>query len=411
MLTPNPIYSTPVQSSAPLGSFGEYSPNSVLSQSLSTSSASIQPSISQGSMPLGSSFQPSFSQMSNPPQALGEYSPNSVLSQSLSAPMSASIQPSMGQGSAPITIAPVPNLFLGDRAPTPTKQMIKDFWSNAKGSPMTTNCYLDGRYFNHVLSPYEGTVQEPMYIGIEEGAFTSDPNDGDKREFEARVAFNTNALKMTSGKVRFIRVIIEIGRADQKQGVSRHSNLITICKERKMVKRFEPMANHPYRGPINSILEEYFGNILPDYKYSVCGDHPQSMTSPICPSRGMCAAYVLMKVMKILTGKGCGFPKDPIEAEKQVLKFAFAIEKIYGTLPGQPELDYGFFDNWSGSKWNPSNWSTGQKALGGAAVGAAAGGLLAKSWSGALIGAGIGGAAGWLLGRSSDKKKQQRYYY
>ena len=293
-----------------------------------------------------------------------------------------------------------------------SKDKLKNFWSEAKkNSGMSSKCYLDGRYFNHVLSPYEGLVRTPMFIGIEEGDFTEDPNDGDRREFEMRMLFNGQSLKDSSGPVRLIRMIIEIGRAGT-QGIARHSNLISIDTRSKKIWRFEPIRDHPYRGPIQRGLIEYFEEILPDYTLIMSPEHPQLIESSVCRGRGMCAAYVLMMAMKVVTGRIRNwFPRDSNQAEKQILRFAFAIEQQFGILQGEPELDYGFFDNWSAAKYNPSNWTTGQKAAGGAAAGAVVGGLLlGGGWTGALVGAGIGGGLGYLWGKSSEKKKQ-RYYY
>ena len=184
----------------------------------------------------------------------------------------------------------------------PSKEKLKNFWSEAKKNPgHSSKCYLDGRYFNHILSPYEGLVHDPMFIGIEEGEFTEDPDDGDKREFEMRMIFDGQSLKNSNGPVRLIRVIIEIGHVET-QGIARHSNLISIDTRNKKIWRFEPMRNHPYRWPIQRALFEYFEEVLPEYTLIMSPESPQLIKSPVCPGRGMCAAYVLMMAMKIVTG-------------------------------------------------------------------------------------------------------------
>lgn len=71
-----------------------------------------------------------------------------------------------------------------------TKEKLKNFWTNAKRNPgYSQKCFLDARYFNNILTKevYEGVVQEPMYIAIKEGNFTSDPNQSLGRNVLAQV--------------------------------------------------------------------------------------------------------------------------------------------------------------------------------------------------------------------------------
>ena len=300
------------------------------------------------------------------------------------------------------------------------REKVKTFWEEAsKHDKRSTKCYLDGRYFNEVLSVYEGTVLNTLNIRIEEGALTEDPNDGDLREFTVDLEFDTSQLKTIYDRDRkeipivLIKMIIEISNntmGGNSKSISRHSNLIWINRKERKIIRFEPIANHPYLGPIQTVLIENFATILPGYKFQLDKQHPQIAESSICPTRGMCSAFVLMQAMKIITGKQhVSFPKNHIKAEKQSLRFAYSIEKIFGTLPGEPEMDFGWFDGWATSKANPKNWQNStQKAAIGGIGGAALGGLLFGSWSGALIGGALGAGGGYLLGKSQDKKKQ--YY-
>jgi len=280
-----------------------------------------------------------------------------------------------------------------------TKDKLKNFWDNAKKNPgYSQKCYLDARYFNHILTKniYPGVIPKPMYIAIAEGDFTSDPDDGDKREFRAGLGFDEQSLKDSSGTIRFIRVIIEIGK-EGKQGVSRHSNLIWINTKTKNIYRFEPIADHPYFDVISGILSDYFEEKLPEYDFNIWGEFPQAMTSFSCPGRGYCSAFVLMKAMMIITGKDMMFPEDPNEAEKLAMKFSYAIEQQYGTLSGPPVLIYGYWDGFTQNWFTPSKWTSAQKTVATGLGAAALGGLLTRSWTGALLTGAAGAGAAYLL--------------
>lgn len=280
-----------------------------------------------------------------------------------------------------------------------TKEKLKNFWTNAKRNPgYSQKCFLDARYFNNILTKevYEGVVQEPMYIAIKEGNFTSDPNDGDRREFEAGFSFNEDAFKNSKGDIRLIRVIIEIG-SEGKQSVSRHSNLIWIDTKRFNIYRFEPMHEHPYINVITEILSDYFEMKLPEYDFYLYEEFPQKTSSMKCPGQGWCSAFILMKAFMILTGKNMSFPEDTDEAEKLAMKFAYAVEYQYGIIPGEPIRVYGFFDGFSQNWFTPSKWTKAQKTAVGAGAGALAGGLFLGGWKGAILGAGIGGLGTYAL--------------
>jgi len=270
-----------------------------------------------------------------------------------------------------------------------TKQALKEFCNVfPKSTRLSSKCYLDGRYFNYIMGVYEGTVKEPIYIGIEEGELTSDPTDGNKREFTSALAWDESSLKRTSGTVRFIKLVIEIGKIG-KQEISRHSNLIWIDTRNKTINRFEPRWN-TYTPVINDMLKDYFSEKMEGYKFRMIPEHPQFLENEICPGKGFCSAFILKKAMMLVTGHHCPWHKDPETAMRDIMRFSAAVEDYYGILPGEPLLEYGFWDSWS-----PTT-----KVLAGGAAGGLIGGILTRSWSGALAGGLIGGAGTYLLTRN-----------
>lgn len=226
------------------------------------------------------------------------------------------------------------------------RQKLKTFWERAsKYSGKSEKCYLDGRYFNRVLGFYPGTIQEPMRISIQDNLAVSSSNDEDM-DYAVAFASDEYAIKNSSGPIRLFKLIIEIGKAGTPNGILTHSNLIWVDMRKKKVCRFEPMMNHPYSDVIQSTLMNYFKG-LKGFKFVLVNQHPQMLNSEKCAGRGMCSAFVLMQAMKILTEKDhIRYPTDPKKAEDQILRFAYAIEKDYGQLPGEPEYEYGYKANW-----------------------------------------------------------------
>ncbi len=235
-----------------------------------------------------------------------------------------------------------------------SKDKIKQFWKNARMNPgSSSKCYLDGRYFNYVLGPYEGTVQEPIHITVEENQRES--SSIENVGYQVFLKFNDTSLNRTSGPVRLIKVVIEVGQEDSPDAISIHSNLVWIDMRNKIIYRFEPIDDDPYFDDINEALVNYFNVQMPEYGVELWNEHPQMLNSGTCPGRGMCSAFVLMQAMKILTGYNKSFPTNAKQAEAQILQFAFAIEQQYGKLNGKPEYEYGYKANWKKFKGGVKN--------------------------------------------------------
>lgn len=254
-----------------------------------------------------------------------------------------------------------------------TMEQLQGFFDKyADWQGRSSKCFLDGRYFWKVLASYPGLVESEMYIRINQGApvrdpavlanynlDTSDPNtrrfdlqsasNSDLTPFTMYLTFNGNDLAKTKGvdaRYRLIKLLIDISDDPDAVRGTIHSNLIIIDTKRKMVKRFEPLFDPRYTFPIDRELEAFFAKNLPEYSYHMCDYHPQKAVSQICPSQGMCAAFVLKKAMCVVTGQRARKFKsrttdDMDQEEDKILRFADAIETEYGPLPGQPTLEAG----------------------------------------------------------------------
>jgi hypothetical protein len=232
------------------------------------------------------------------------------------------------------------------RAEMGDKDQLLAFFSRYKDhSRYSKKCALDGRYFWKVLAPYDGLVQSELYLRINQGDLVDDEEDGPVRDFESKVFFDTDELAATKGapvRYRLIKAIMDISDDAASNTGSVHSNLIYIDTKTKEIVRFEPMFDDYYTEPINTMLEEYFKGILPEYSYRMLDEHPQLPTTDSCPSKGMCAAYVLKKAMMVVTGNDRPLNGDPMEEEIKILKFGDAIETEYGVLPDPELMEAGF---------------------------------------------------------------------
>jgi hypothetical protein len=152
-------------------------------------------------------------------------------------------------------------------------------------------------------------------------------------------------LKLTESaqrnpRYRLIKLIIDISNDPDSNLGSVHSNLICIDTWKKQIVRFEPMRPTEHTDPINTILESYFqqSHILPGYSFRLLDEHPQLATTESCPSKGMCAAYVLKKAMMYVTDHNSPLNRDPDVEEQKILVFADAIETEYGNLPEENDV-------------------------------------------------------------------------
>lgn len=220
-------------------------------------------------------------------------------------------------------------------------QLLKFFERYAGHIRKSTKCILDGRYFYKVLAPYRGLVASEMYIRINLGGQVSLDNGKSGQQFWMGLpVFDLEELKLTESsqrnpRYRLIKLIIDISNDPDSNLGSVHSNLLCIDTWKKQIVRFEPMRPTEHTDPINTILETYFqqSHILPNYSFRLLDEHPQLATTESCPSKGMCAAYVLKKAMMYVTDHNYPLNRDPDVEEQKILVFADAIETEYGNLP------------------------------------------------------------------------------
>lgn len=268
---------------------------------------------------------------------------------------------------------------------------------NYKEYDPSENCFLDGRYFNKVLSGYPGLVSKPLVVHIKTG--DKDKTELDGYEWERPFTIDADQtpipLRLKDDDPELIRVIIEAERTDpnhkhkdpNKPKKTRHSNLIIIDSHDKKIMRFEPLMSHKYKNILNEFLERFFLRYLPDYKYMEIDLHPQSIDKDDdnieCKNKGMCVAYVTKLAVLVALDMDPMFPVDVEDAEDDIKKFAAAIEDQFGPLTeGVPDIEYGLTRR------------QGRTATG-AAVGAVVGGLALGTFGGALLGAAAGGAVGY----------------
>jgi len=249
-------------------------------------------------------------------------------------------------------IEDIANLYLSEQG---TEEQLSSFFEKYKDHKrMSDKCALDGRYFYKALAPYKGLVPSEMYIRINLGGQVevSMPEGQSGQEFwMGQPVFDLAELAATKSedklpRYRLIKLIVDISDDPASNLGSVHSNLIYIdtWEDEKKIVRFEPMTPTEYTEPINKVLKAYFKKLLPDYKFMMLEEHPQLPITDACPSKGMCAAYVLKKAMMLVTGNDRPLNRDPKREEKKIMVFADAIETEYGILPEEDSDrgQYGF---------------------------------------------------------------------
>jgi len=222
-----------------------------------------------------------------------------------------------------------------------TPQQLYTFFDKYRGwSKPSNKCFLDGRYFWKVLAPYPGLVKSEMYLRIDYLKEVGEEGE-EIREFESFLGLDLADVIATKGqnaRYRIIKFLIDISNHPHEASGSVHSNLIYIDSEKKRVHRFEPLADHEYTEPINKMVKSFFKSILPEYEYVMNDEHPQLPRTDRCPSKGMCAAYVLKKAMQLavkdVTDQHFEHYSDDHDLEEEkILRFASAIENEYGPIP------------------------------------------------------------------------------
>lgn len=204
-------------------------------------------------------------------------------------------------------------------------------YANFRGK--STRCALDGRYFWKVLKPYIGLVPSEIYIRINDipetitdvAPIAWDHEEVDKIE--------------TDKRYRLVKIIIDVDKDPASNKGSVHSNLLYIDTVAKEVVRFEPLADFPYTEAVNDRLREFFSQFLPNFRYRVRADHPQLSSTEKCPTKGMCAAYVLKAAMLLVNGMPSLMNGSYVDEEKKILRFAAAIQEEYGMFDDYEDED------------------------------------------------------------------------
>lgn len=340
-------------------------------------------------------------------------------------------------------------------------QLVTFFDRYADHKGFSQNCTMVdnrrfGSYFPVVLEPYVGHINEKLYLRINQDDLVDDEIQGPVRNFEiSDIRFDPDALidslserfmadPNTQSRYRLIQMVVDISDdAEAPLGMA-HANLIYVDIVKKQVVRFEPLADQDYNGPINTVLEWYFEEMLPGYDYIMLNEHPQpEKSNGLCGDiTKMSSAYVLKKSMLLVTGNEHEMsPSTPDEVQMETIKllrFTHAIELDYGSIqskeaspkrfsPASPktvsarnyqsnlEKRYGMSS--AGKEYglfSPSTWKRStQTGVAGAALGLGAGYLLGGGLTGALLGATAGGLGGFLLGKKGSDQQpqpQQQYY-
>lgn len=230
-------------------------------------------------------------------------------------------------------------------------------------SKNTDKCYLDGRYFNLVLSEYSGLLTNPMIITI-------------RKRAEEKIYINMAQSNVDTSKVGLLKLIIDL--PDHK-----HTNLLLLDYQNKRAYRFEPLGHEgPYFQKINELVEEYLDFFLNmDLEViNVPIDEALDVKNPKCKMSGFCNAYVIMYAYAFLRSK----PFDPYN----ILKFAQKVEEVYGPLTeGREQIEYGYDRGHGGYNRGYGGYNRGYGGYGAGygTGGALLGGLLLGSALGAAI--------------------------
>lgn len=227
------------------------------------------------------------------------------------------------------------------------KQLIHFFKKYAHHKGISSKCYLNGRYFWKVLAPYAGLVDSELYVRINLGETENVGEEIHRGIHISNPVLDWNDLAETKdapNRFRLIKMLVDISDDPESNVGAVHANLIVIDTHKKEILRFEPMFDENLTDPINTVLEEYFAQdgLLPHYSYSMLHEHPQLPTTESCPSKGMCAAYVLNKAMRVITGNDRPLDLDPKIEEIKIMHFADAVETEWGLLPDDDGTDAGF---------------------------------------------------------------------
>ena len=127
-------------------------------------------------------------------------------------------------------------------------------------------------------------------------------------------------------------------RFEKSEKILGHSNLLIINTIEKTISHFEPLniiefssrsktisTEFKYYILVNNVLRIIMKNTLPNYSFSLCPVHPQSLPNTKRKDKSMCAAYVIYLSCLLVKDKKVIFSSD----DKDICKFAKAVESLY----------------------------------------------------------------------------------
>jgi hypothetical protein len=193
--------------------------------------------------------------------------------------------------------------------------------------------YLDGRYFEMVLSSYYGkkyVKYSPIHINIYTGNTKSINIDSD-------IYYKIRNLKNVN--INILRLIIQIfDISDEKEDIEihgRHSNTLIVDNEIKKIIRFEPNDHNIYDDEINDVILDAFSQVSKynGYKYTEWDYHPQLSKL----NHGLCVGYALKFAVDYMDDISRIRYNDDI-----ISKFSKNIIYEFGDLPDNEDSDVEF---------------------------------------------------------------------
>ena len=180
----------------------------------------------------------------------------------------------------------------------------------------TTNCTLDGAYFNRVFADYPGLLKNPLNIRIRQG-----------RHGVRRYA-HMEQNQINTDYPGLLRVNIEANNF-------RHSNLLILDYENGIAHRFEPLGrNAPHFQEVTDAIDDYL-NAFFDFDIEVINADFANDKNEKCDNSGFCVAYVILYAYCYLNNKDCS-------SCTEIRRFAAKIEQVYGKIPvNEQEVQYG----------------------------------------------------------------------
>lgn len=190
--------------------------------------------------------------------------------------------------------------------------------------PETTQCGLDGRYFNKVFEGYSGLIRNPIVIDLFAEMSPQKISGG------VSISLDMKQTRFNPSVINILRVIIETPN-------SRHSNVILFDPKSAIVWWIEPFK-HEFSDRVRNEIEEYLSRVFRDVKIlDLVLDVPDLKTAG-CQQSGFCVAYIIKYVYDVIFAKRTFNPIG-------IKRFASKIESTYTLTSGIPDIEYGHDGN------------------------------------------------------------------